>query len=98
MSFCDVRGENINLGSFTRYSGTGTIGKVIDLKEDDGQNWAKLEDSNLWYDTDSLEVVDEKDLININKSNDKDTIDKIKDLKEDLSDISMDSNACEGGG
>ena len=32
MSFCDIRGETIDVGTFIRYTGTGTISKVVDLK------------------------------------------------------------------
>ncbi len=100
MSFCDIRGETINLGSFIRYTGTGTISKVIDLKEEDKQFWVKLEEPALWYSADSLEVVNEKDLINV-EGLDKDTLDKVQDLKDGFEELNAnlaDIQGCEGGG
>ncbi|AMK15707.1 DUF2098 domain-containing protein [Methanobrevibacter olleyae] len=100
MSFCDIRGENIDVGAFIRYTGTGTISKVVDLKEEDNMQWVKLDEPALWYATDSLEVVDEKDIINV-ESVDKDTLKQVKDLKEDFDELSQSINdiqGCEGGG
>jgi len=100
MSFCDIRGETIDLGAFIRYSGTGTVSKVVDLKEEDNQQWVKLEEPSLWYSADTLEVVNEKDLIEID-SVDKDTMSIVNDLKEEfeeLTDSINDIQGCEGGG
>ena len=100
MSFCDIRGETIDLGAFIRYTGTGTISKVVDLKEEDNQQWVKLEEPALWYAADSLEVVKEKDIVDV-ESIDKDTMDQVKDLKEGFDELAMSINdvqGCEGGG
>ena len=48
MSFCDIRGETIDIGAFIRYTGTGTISKVVDLKEEDNEQWVKLDEPALW--------------------------------------------------
>ena len=100
MSFCDIRGETIDLGAFIRYTGTGTVSKVVDLKEEDNQQWVKLEEPALWYAADSLEVVQEKDIVDV-ESIDKDTMDQVKDLKEGFDELAMSINdvqGCEGGG
>ena len=45
--------------SLVRYKGTGTIGKVKVLKEgDDGQKWAYLDSTGLYYRLDTLEIID----------------------------------------
>ncbi len=100
MSFCDIRGETIDLGAFIRYTGTGTVSKVVDLKEEDNQQWVKLDEPALWYAADSLEVVKEKDIVDV-ESIDKDTMDQVKDLKEGFDELAMSINdvqGCEGGG
>lgn len=100
MSFCDIRGETIGIGAFIRYTGTGTISKVVDLKEEDKQQWVKLDEPALWYAADSLEVVDEKDLINV-ETVDRDTLEKVKDIKEGYEELNANLNdiqGCEGGG
>ena len=100
MSFCDIRGETIDLGSFIRYSGTGTVSRVVDLKEEDNQQWVKLEEPSLWYSADTIEVINESD-INSFDTMDKNTMEQVKELKENLSDLSdsiNDIQGCEGGG
>ena len=78
MSFCDIRGETIDVGAFIRYTGTGTISKVVELKEEDN----------------------EKDIIDV-ESLDKDTLEKVKDIKEGYEELNANLNdiqGCEGGG
>lgn len=94
----DVRGETIEIGSFIRYSGTGTISKVVDFKDEDGKTWVKIEEPALWYSADSLEVINEKDLIEIENTLDENAIQKLKDAQLDLSDSLNDIQGCEGGG
>ncbi len=95
----DVRGHDIEIGSFIRYSGTGTISKVVEFKEEDNKNWVKLEEPELWYSSDSLEVVSEEDLIEIeNNLDSEDAVKRLKDAQLDLSDSINDIQGCEGGG
>ena len=99
MTIKDVRGKEIEIGSFVRYIGTGTVGKILEIKEDDEDNWLKLEDNELWYSSDFLELVDEKSIITSDDDHkDDDTIDKIKNLREDFEDIDVISGGAEGGG
>ena len=45
--------------SLVRYKGTGTIGTVNVLKvEDDGETWAYLDSTGLYYRLDTLELID----------------------------------------
>jgi len=41
------------------YKRTGTVGKVVELREMDGRVWAKLDSTGLFYDEDFLEIVEE---------------------------------------
>jgi hypothetical protein len=50
------------LGMFVRYIRTGTIGKVIDIKELDERTWALL-DNGLFYDIDHLELISEYEFL-----------------------------------
>ena len=100
MSFCDIRGETIDIGAFIRYTGTGTISRVMELKEEDNQQWVKLDEPALWYAADSLEVINEKDIIDVDGT-DKDTLEKVKDIKEGYEELNANLNdiqGCEGGG
>jgi hypothetical protein len=49
----------IKEGSLVRYKGTGTIGIIKVLKvEDDGQTWAYLDSTGLYYRLDTLEAIE----------------------------------------
>ena len=102
MEIQDARGKAIEIGSYIRYTGTGTVGKVVDLKIDENKDdlyWLKLENPNLWYSNDVVEVIDEKDAknkhYNIQKEDD---IDNLKNIENDFEDASLSSGGGEGGG
>ncbi len=113
MEIIDGRGKMITVGSVVRYSGTGTTGEVSGLKVEDGQGWARLADSDLWYNTEYLEVVD-KSLLERKKAEEvveraqpkrkerKEKIDKslekLKKMREELEEADMGSELCDGGG
>lgn len=49
------------------YKRTGTIGKIMELKDMDGKTWARLDTTNLLYDVDFLEEIEKRDLEKINE-------------------------------
>jgi hypothetical protein len=99
----DLYGKPISLGTMVRYVTTRTLGKVIDLKVEDGKTWAQIDSTQLYYDTHYLTVTD----IGAAPEEDEDTVKvdfaevekKIKDMEESLKieDVRMESS-CEGGG
>ena len=96
----DARGIEITLDSYVRYVDTGTIGKVTDMKVQDGFEWVPLDKTGLWYRSNLVELLDEKDLKKQSFDDGDDEID-IEALKEkalDLENIELDSNVAEGGG
>ena len=99
MEACDLRGKTISVGSYARYSGTGTTGQVSDIKEENNNKWAKFNDSDLWYSLDTIELINKEDIKNFNNK-DKDT-DKVKKLKEDAENDAVsnfsDVDACGAG-
>ena len=58
----DARDIEIPLNSYVRYVDTGTIGKVVDEKTQDGIEWVKVDKTNLWYRAKLVELLDEKDI------------------------------------
>ncbi|MEM3433581.1 MAG: DUF2098 family protein [Candidatus Methanomethylicaceae archaeon] len=46
-------------GAAVIYKRTGTLGRVVELREMDGKVWAKLDSTGLFYDEDFLETVEE---------------------------------------
>mgnify|MGYP004443483939 FL=1 len=100
MVVLDAREKPINIGFQVRYINTGTIGEVIELKLEDDVGWVRLDKTGLWYVSNLLEVLDEKDLKEKRSyGEDKDVdIDAIKEGALDLENIELDSNVAEGGG
>jgi len=49
MEVADTTGKTILKGSHVRYTGTGSAGEVLDVKSDDEGTWAKIDTTDLWY-------------------------------------------------
>lgn len=101
MEIKDARGKLIEIGSYIRYTGTGTIGKVVDLKIDQSDNdskWVKLENPDLWYSNNVVEVIDEKEVKTKDSRVRKDDIENLKNIGNELDDASLTSGGAEGGG
>lgn len=100
MQVFDVRNKLIEPDKYVRYTGTGTVGKVVDLKEENNTNWVLIGETGLWYSPDLLEVLDEKYVKNKFKDSKNKEIDieDIKNLRDDFENMELDSNVAEGGG
>ncbi len=98
----DARGLEIALDSYVRYVDTGTIGKVVDVKTQDGMEWVKLDKTELWYRSNLVELLDDKDIKKSTLYDDRDNQDlDVEAMKEKASafeDMQMDSSVAEGGG
>ncbi|WP_296880936.1 DUF2098 domain-containing protein [uncultured Methanobrevibacter sp.] len=96
----DARDKEITLDSHVRYVDTGTIGKVLKIKTTDGVDWVKIDKTDLWYRSDLVELLDEKDLkkrFDDDGNNELD-IEALKEKAEKMENIQMDSSVAEGGG
>ena len=98
----DARGIEITLDSYVRYVDTGTIGKVTDMKVQDGFDWVLLDKTGLWYRSNLVELLDEKDIKKSTYYDKEDDgivdIDELKEKARALEDIELDSKVAEGGG
>ncbi|OPX57354.1 MAG: hypothetical protein A4E25_02254 [Methanobacterium sp. PtaB.Bin024] len=104
--------KELLIGVHVRYSGTGSAGEVLALRSDDEGIWAKVDTTQLWYNSRYLELLDEKEYKKIkdreskkksNKFNEdadeKEVIKKkIDSVKKDLDGVDMSSELCDGGG
>jgi hypothetical protein len=50
--------ESVAVGSFVRYPGTGTSGRVDSVEFFDGEEFARIEETGLYYRTDTLILTD----------------------------------------
>lgn len=103
MSVTDKLGREIEIGSYIIYTNVGTIGEVLDIRTDENGSWvqiAKNELTKLWYNTDYVEVTDEKYVKKSNSNNDDDkelSADEIKEkIKQEIS-AEMGEGAVGGG-
>ena len=98
----DARGLEIALDSYVRYVDTGTIGKVLDVKTQDGIGWVKLDKTELWYRSNLVELLDDKDIKKSTLYDDRDNqdldVEAMKEKASALEDMQMDSSVAEGGG
>lgn len=98
MEAVDICGKSITTGQYVLYEGTGTIGKVSDVKTIENDTWAKIDSTNLWYKSNTLQIVD-KTREKLQKASKKDIKEKIKKMKKLVDeDVDMSSELCDGGG
>lgn len=98
MEVLDACGKEITKGSYVIYGGTGTIGKVVDVKTEDKDTWAKVDSTELWYNSNYLQTVDKTEAKKVER--------KAEDIKEKVKkrgklvgeDVDMSSELCDGGG
>lgn len=102
MNVFDAREIPIEIGSFVRYSRTGTISEVLAIEEIDNKNWIKLAKTDLLYSPDFLEVLDEKDFdsdaVDFKDREVEVDVEDIKDFRDDFENMELSSNVAEGGG
>lgn len=102
----DVRGKPIIKGNHARYTGTGSTGEVIDQRSSDEENWVLLDTTELWYKTDSLEVINDEEYDKIKnrtifksekgKEETKSKVERAKTTK--FENVDMSNELCDGGG
>jgi hypothetical protein len=106
------RDKEIIIGAHVRYSATGSTGEVLDVRSDDEGVWAKVDSTELWYNSRYLDLLDENEYFKLksrkskkksNKFNedgdDKEiTKKKVDSIKKNLDDVDMSSELCDGGG
>lgn len=98
----DARDIEIPLDSYVRYVDTGTIGKVVDEKTQDGIEWVKIDKTNMWYRAKLVELLDEKDIKKsayYDREDDNEVdVDELKEKAMNFEDMELSSHVAEGGG
>ena len=90
-------------GDILKYVPTSTVGKVLEIKEDDkGVTWVKLDHTNLFYDSRYLIPADPSEYIEVSfkerKSSYEGSVKSIEDLKAEAETIDIDDMMPSGGG
>ncbi|MGB9980059.1 DUF2098 domain-containing protein [Methanobacterium sp.] len=98
MEAVDICGQSLAKGSHVRYAGTGTVGNISDIKVIDEETWAKIDSTDLWYKSNTLQTVDKVEKMTKELSKEE-LRDKVKKMKKTIGDnIEMSTEMCDGGG
>ena len=97
--------DDVAVGAVVRYPRTGTTGKVLQVEEIDGRQYAELDSTGLYYRLDELVSVDRVDrtVEKVERSPEsylRDFIKEEEELQQQLKDVwekGVDQS-CEGGG
>ncbi len=95
----DVDGNPILIGSVIRYLNTGTVGRVLELKEDEDGVWVLMDTTDLFYKPETLVLADTSEIIKekIERSSVKDAKSYL-DKYSSVDDINTDIGQVTGGG
>ncbi len=86
MAVTDKIGNEIEIGSYINYTSVGTIGEVLDIKTDEDGSWVlvAVDDLNkLWYNTQFVEVTDEK-YVKTTNDNEEDGNLSVEEIKKQI--------------
>lgn len=92
--------EEIDEGSIVRYAGTGTVGIVKVLKtEEDGQRWALLDSTGLYYHLSRLVPIDKiPERREIGARSLEEMQERMKAEEERMRSVKMEDESVESGG
>ena len=95
----DVDGNPIVTGSVIRYLNTGTVGRVLEIKEDEDGIWVLMDTTNLYYKPETLVLADASQIIKekIERSSVKDAKSYL-DNYSSVDGINTDTEQVTGGG
>lgn len=100
MESLDSCGKPIEKGSYVMYGGTGTIGKIVDIKNEKDESWIKVDSTELWYNSNYVQAINKADEAKIvSRLKKEDAAEKVKKMKKgSLEDVDMSTELCDGGG
>ncbi|MDI6724574.1 MAG: DUF2098 domain-containing protein [Methanobacterium sp.] len=100
MESLDSCGKPIEKGSYVIYNGTGTIGKIIDIKSENNESWIKVDSTDLWYNSQFIQAIDKAEEAKIeSKLKKEEAAEKVKRMKKrTFEDVDMSTELCDGGG
>lgn len=92
--------RSMKVGDICKYMATSTVGKVTDIKEMDGKEWALLDFTGLYYDVSFLTPADASEYKEVRykereKNND---LKSVEDFEKVAEEVNIDSFMPSGGG
>jgi hypothetical protein len=93
---------SVEVGMKVRYTRTGTTGRVVSLQENEGETFAELDSTHLFYRVDQLVPAEKGE--KAREAREKEDLEKIKKEREYYTGtafreaVSHSDQSCEGGG
>lgn len=92
--------STFSIGQTVRYGNTGTVGKIVSFIEENGETFAEIENTDLYYRIDQLtlisEVVRKTEVKRDAKKDFEREMESMRDMKENA--WQNTDQSCEGGG
>jgi hypothetical protein len=90
----------MNIGDYARYKNTGTVGKVLEVKQEAGVEWILLDTFNLYYDSTTLEpgLEVEYKTSSVKERTTGLTVEDIEAMKEEISKVERYGSITTSGG
>lgn len=92
----------LQLGDLLKYVPTATVGKVQDIKEENGKVWVKLDFTGLYYDASYLTPADPSEYIEVSykerKSSYEGSMKSVDDIRRESEEVDISEFMPSGGG
>ncbi len=90
----------MNVGDYARYKNTGTVGKVLEIKQEAGVEWILLDTFNLYYDSMTLEPgsAQEYKTFSVKERTTGLTVEDIEAMKEEIAKVERYGSITASGG
>jgi hypothetical protein len=93
----DINGAPIVVGSYVLYLNTGTAGKVLEIKQEEGVMWIMMDTTGLYYNVEAL-VVTDADAVKVKMEREEGKVDKAELAREQVPERIVDIGQVTGGG
>lgn len=90
----------MNVGDYARYKNTGTVGKVLEVKQEAGAEWILLDTFSLYYDSTTLEpaTAQECKTFSVKERTTGLTVEDIEAMKEEIAKVERYGSITASGG
>lgn len=90
----------MKIGEIYKYMATSTVGKVVDIRERDGKEWALLDFTNLYYDVAFLTPADPSEYkeVSFKERERKTTLKTVEEIARTAEEVNIDMFTPSGGG
>lgn len=93
----DMNGVPITIGSYVQYINTGTVGQVLELKQQEGATWVLMDTTGLFYNVEAL-VLTDANAMKVRKEHEAEEVDEDYLARQQSPERLVDVGQVTGGG